>query len=188
MHTRQYSDYHVFCNSNFLFMKTPILVLGIVSCSIITACTGNAEQPKEVTALKPPLIHKAEWVLGSWRQTTDEGYTIEVWTRQSDTDYAGISYTVHHGTDTVSAETIRLVQRDTTLYYIPTVKDQNDAKPVAFKLSSITDQQMIFDNPGHDFPQRITYRSITKDSLYAEISGVLNGSQQVVPFPMTRVK
>jgi len=169
-------------------MKTPVLVLGIVAYSIMAACTSNTEQRKEATAAKTRLINKAEWVLGSWQQVTDKGYTIEVWKQQSDTDFAATSYTIVNDTDTVYAETIRLVQRDTALFYIPTVIDQNDRKPVEFKLSSITDQQMIFDNPLHDFPQRITYRSMTKDSLYAEISGVLNGSQRVVPFPMTRMK
>ena len=168
-------------------MNKLVQILGLVAGTIIAACNSNTEQPKEVTAPKLPLISKAAWVIGAWQQLTDKGYTIEVWKKQSDTDFAGISYFVK-GKDTLSAETIRLVQRDTSLFYIPTVKDQNEGKPVAFKLSSITEQQMVFDNTGHDFPQRITYRSVTKDSLYPEISGVLNGLSQAVPFPMTRMK
>ena len=170
-------------------MKRVLIFWAIAAYSMITACNNSNrknEQTKEKTVMTP-LMSKAEWVIGSWQQTTAKGYTIEIWTKQSDTDIAGISYMVH-GKDTLSAETIRLVQRDTTLYYIPTVKDQNNGKAIPFRLASITDNQMVFENPTHDFPQKITYRRITKDSLYAEISGPMNGMQQAIPFPMSRMK
>lgn len=40
--------------------------------------------------------------------------------------------------------------------------------------------------PAHDFPQRISYTLIHKDSLLAEISGTRNGIAQRKLFPMKR--
>lgn len=155
---------------------------------MIIACNSNSSSEQLAEKVKKAsLLNKAEWVVGAWQQTTAKGYTVEVWTKLSDTDLAGVSYMVH-GEDTLTAETIRLVQRDTALYYIPMVKDQNDGKAIPFRLASITDKEMVFENPTHDFPQKITYKRITKDSLYAEISGPMNGMQQALPFPMSRIK
>src|SRR5690606_29225029 len=95
----------------------------------------------------------------------------ESWTKTSDTEFAGKSYILKEK-DTVIFETIRLVQEKDGLFYIPTVRNQNDNLPVRFALKAISDTEMVFENPKHDFPQIISYTKITSDSLVAEISGI----------------
>jgi len=82
--------------------------------------------------------------------------------------------------DTLFSETVRLAQHENDLFYIVTVPNQNEAKPVEFKLTSSTADYLVFENPEHDFPKKITYKLVTKDSLYAEISG--DGKSQGFPF------
>jgi hypothetical protein len=68
------------------------------------------------------------------------------------------------------------------------VKDQNAGLPVAFTLTQASENRLVFENPAHDFPQKITYTRITGDSLLAEISGTINSEEKSQQFPMTRVK
>lgn len=86
------------------------------------------------------------------------------------------------------SETVQLKQEGNNLYYIPTVRNQNDGKPVSFKAYTITDYKMVFGNPEHDFPQSVSYTKVNADSLVAEISGVKNGNVRHQTFPMIRLK
>ena len=132
-------------------------------------------------------LHKAEWLLGTWENKTSRGSIYERWTRKSDLEFAGLSYRMNQ-TDTVILETIRLVENADGMFYIPTVPNQNQGKPVTFSLKSITSSGMEFSNPAHDFPQEISYTRITPDSLVAEISGMRNGTLRRQTFPMKRIR
>jgi hypothetical protein len=90
--------------------------------------------------------------------------------------------------DTISSESIQLVQEGDKLLYVPVVRKQNEGKRVVFTLSFSTDNQLVFENPQHDFPQKILYTLINNDSLLAEISGTYNGKHQSEKFPMSRAK
>lgn len=62
------------------------------------------------------------------------------------------------GQDTTILEHLELTFKDKDVWYIPTVPDQNEAKPVPFKLVYHGDKDLRFENGEHDFPQRIVYR------------------------------
>ena len=61
------------------------------------------------------------------------------------------------GIDTTLLESIQLYADRKDIWYVPTVADQNDGAPVAFKMVSSTKQLIVFENLQHDFPQRIVY-------------------------------
>lgn len=124
-------------------------------------------------------LEKANWFLGRWENKTPEGTFSEEWKVENDSVLKGESYFIN-GKDTLFAETVRLVQRQSDLFYIVTVPNQNEEKPVAFKLTSSTSDYLVFENPAHDFPKKISYKLVNKDSLYAEISG--DGKKQGFPF------
>ncbi|WP_219226216.1 DUF6265 family protein [Pedobacter antarcticus] len=132
-------------------------------------------------------IKKAEWLLGTWKNSSSKDSTFEQWTKTNSGEFTGKSYVLKEG-DTVIKETIRLVQEKGTLFYIPVVKNQNNGLPVRFNLKSISDAELVFENMMHDFPQFISYTRISKDSLVAEISGTINGQERKRNFPMKRLK
>lgn len=132
------------------------------------------------------VIENASWLIGEWQNTSSEGILTETWEKLNDSTYAGKSFFVI-GKDTVSSETIRLEQHGKTLLYIPTVKDQNNEQPISFALTSSTTHQMVFENPKHDFPQKISYTQTNKTALIAEISGEVNGKKKSQSFPMQKV-
>jgi len=132
-------------------------------------------------------IQKAEWLIGTWENKTQKGSIYETWTKAGNNEFSGKSYSIKDK-DTIVFENIRLVQENRKLFYIPTVKNQNDDLPVRFAAKSISENQLVFENPQHNFPQIIAYTKITSDSLIAEISGIKKGQKRKQTFPMKRVK
>lgn len=138
-------------------------------------------------AVDKTKIDEASGLLGVWKVETESEVVYESWTKKSAREYAGVSYLLRAG-DTVTLETIQLVEENGELYYIPTVVDQNDAKPIRFTCNSITSTHMTFENLVHDFPQIISYRWVSADSMVAEISGTVGAEVRKRDFPMKRVK
>lgn len=132
-------------------------------------------------------IKKAEWLIGTWENKTPKGSIYETWSKTNDNEFSGKSYIVKDK-DTIVFENIQLVQEQDGLFYIPTVKSQNDALPIRFVVKTISETQLVFENPQHDFPQIISYTKITSDSLVAEISGTKNGKERKQEFPMKRLR
>lgn len=149
------------------------LFLGAIFCYSWTFQTDNS-------------LKKAEWLLGTWKNTTSRGVLYETWTKNGDTEFAGKSYKVRTQ-DTMVFERIRLVAEENQLFYIPVVGNQNNGQPVRFALKKISDKELVFENPEHDFPQVISYTKIREDSLVAEISGVRKGETRRQIFPMKKM-
>lgn len=131
-------------------------------------------------------LEELDWLIGTWKISTSRGTSYETWIKKSDLEFCGKSFGVKDQ-DTIVFETIRLIQEKDQLFYIPTVENQNENKPVWFALKTKSDNEWVFENPEHDFPQRIRYARITEDSLIAEISGSKNGRERKQLFPMRRV-
>lgn len=132
-------------------------------------------------------IGKAEWLIGTWEMTTKKGNVYESWKKINKDEFSGKSYILKNR-DTIILETVKLVQKGDSLFYIPTVREQNDGLPVHFSMKSVSGKKIIFENPSHDFPQVISYTRTGKDSLMAQISGMQNVRQRNERFPMRRVK
>lgn len=154
-------------------------VLLVVICITLVHTSSFAQK-------SDPISH-VKWLIGSWKNQSAKTLDIETWKKLNDSTFIGRSYSLA-GIDTVSSEHIRIEQHKGKLYYIPTVKNQNDGKAVTFTLTSFNNKHLVFENPEHDFPQKITYTQISKDSLIAEISGTRKGKQKVIQFPMKKVK
>jgi hypothetical protein len=159
-----------------MFQKTTLilLLLAIVSCK-------NSE------ATEKDKIKSSKWLLGKWETKTVDGILSESWKQLNDSTFQGNSFFIK-GKDTLHFESIVLQQKGEELIYSATVKGQNENKAVAFKMTSGTEKQLIFENPKHDYPQKITYSLINKDSLVASISGVQLGKTSSEKFGMKKTE
>jgi Domain of unknown function (DUF6265) len=157
-------------------MKNKIVVAIV---GVLIFCSWAAHQKTD--------IKKAEWLIGTWENKTPRGSMYESWAKISDDELSGRSYILKEK-DTVVFETIRLVQENNSLFYIPQVKNQNGGLPVRFTAKTVSAMELVFENPQHDFPQIISYTKINPDSLVAEISGTINGKERKQSFPMKRMK
>ncbi len=157
------------------FIVSLFLILGLVGCM-----SKRSVQNKTLTS-------QYSWIIGTWHCNTEKGILIEEWIRKNDSAFCGKSYHVQNN-DTVLLETIDLIQVQDSIFYIPTVQDQNGGKPVKFWMTFGSSKKLVFENPNHDFPQNITYQMKGEDSLTALVSGVINGKNHVEKFLFKKMK
>jgi hypothetical protein len=157
-----------------MFQKTTLLLLllAVVSC-----------QKKE--SVEKDKIKIADWLIGNWENKSPDGVLTESWTKLNDSTFNASSHFIK-GKDTLHFETIVLAQKGETLTYFATVKGQNDDKAVTFPSTAESDKQLIFENPKHDYPQKITYTKGADNTLTAEISGKLDGKVSSEKFVMVK--
>jgi hypothetical protein len=126
------------------------------------------------------------WLIGNWENKMDDGILSETWKKENDSTFSGKSYFIVNSKDTVHSETILLTQLNNQLIYSPTVKGQNDDKPIDFIMTSDSENNFVFENPKHDYPQKIVYKKATENSLVATISGIQQGKQSTESYPMKK--
>jgi hypothetical protein len=120
---------------------------------------------------------------GCWERTDKSGVTIsEMWMKPAGNSMMGTGRTVKNG-KTVDFEFLRIEQRDDGIFYI--AKPKANATETAFKLKTPVTDSYVFENPDHDFPQRIIYK-ISANALAARIEGTMNGKTRGIDFPSTR--
>lgn len=127
-------------------------------------------------------LTKAEWLLGNWEHNSSDGFFSEKWKVKNDSTYLGNSSFAIEG-KVVFSEEVNLVQREKDLFYVVKITSE-PSESTEFKLTSGSENKLVFENPENDFPKKITYNRIHNDSIYAEISG--GGNPQ--GFPMKRRK
>lgn len=151
---------------------------------LLVACKKDPK-PKTVDSKTYTKIEQLHWLVGNWENITELEKSYENWTQKNDSTLLGHSFTLI-GTDTVFAERVTLKQVDDEVFFTVIAYQQNDDKPVTFKLSSVEAGIFSFDNPEHDFPTRISYSNPTKDSIHAWIEGNTAGEFQKINFLFKR--
>lgn len=109
-------------------------------------------------------------LVGVWSMRTPQSVITEQWERVNDSTLQGRTWRII-GKDSSLQETMQLVRSRDAIYYIPTIRDQNNGQPVSFKLRVLKLVGFIAENPAHDFPKKITYRWKDEDHLDAKVEG-----------------
>ena len=153
-------------------------IIGLLFFLPLLSCQNKSENKFE-------KIEKMNWLVGNWEQKLPNGLITETWTKENDSTFSGKSYFVKEK-DTLSFESIELLQKKDTLYYIPTVKGQNSDKPITFILTTATEKEFTFENPAHDYPQKIVYKKVNDTNLVATISGMQQGKPSSESYSMKK--
>lgn len=158
-----------------------LAAIAIVSCSDKKKETETAN-----TEAVKNTLDQAKWLIGTWQDVSKEGTLTETWKPETDSSFTGKTIFLA-GKDTAFTENIKLVSRKESLVYITAVSDQNDGKAIEFALTSANEKQLVFENPKHDYPTKITYNNYG-DSIVATISGKKLGVDMKEDFSMQKVK
>jgi hypothetical protein len=142
-------------------MRSPILKTSCLLLTGVVLSICSCSQPKGD-------IKKFSWLSGKWSGNYGEMVTYEDWDAEKNNTMMGRGG-IMSGTDTMFAEKIRIEQREDELYYI--AKVPGNPAPVDFKFTGFVNDSAIFENPQHDFPQRVVYFRKPDGSLYAKIDG-----------------
>lgn len=168
-----------------IFLSAVIFIACNNSAPTRSEEVSGAAKEKTQAETMSTLERHAGWLIGEWHYVNKEEHFTELWERESDTSFTGFGCFLK-GKDTVSSESLRLVQRGDDLLYIPTVKGQNNDRPVVFKLTDTAENQLLFENPAHDFPQKIRYARGSKKYMVIEIIGKTNGKNKMRAYPMIK--
>lgn len=168
-------------------MKKATLYLATITTTtlLFTSCLKKDDKKNEVETKKYLKLEEAKWLIGSWGNSTKEGDLTESWSQLNDSTLSGKTIFVA-GKDTLFTETIEIIQVNDSLLYNTKVSNQNEGKTVSFKAVALTKNQIVFENPKHDFPQKIAYTKISSDSLVAKISGKKGGKESFEEYPMKK--
>jgi len=129
-------------------------------------------------------ISQLTWLSGCWAYDGKDSGSGEYWMPPAGGTMFAVSRTVRDGR-TVAFEYLRIAETDThslTLFATP-----SQQPPAQFDLASLTKTEVVFENPQHDFPQRIIYRLSDEDHLLGRVEGQSDGQLVAIDFPMTRV-
>jgi len=128
-------------------------------------------------------VDRLAWLTGCWASDGGETGSGEQWSKPGGGSMQGMSRFVRDG-KTVAWEFVRIIENEAgSLTFIASPSGQASH---AFPLASIDAHEVSFEDPEHDFPQRISYRLLATDRLLGRIEGVSNGQLRGVDFPLTR--
>lgn len=121
------------------------------------------------------------WLSGCWHVQRGAREIVEYWMRPSGGTLLGMSRTVANGR-TVDYEFLMIRERDGAIEYVAKPSGQPEAVFPAVKVAA---DEVVFENPAHDFPQRISYRRPSPGALSARVEGTSKGSPRALDFPYT---
>lgn len=81
-------------------------------------------------------------------------------------------------------EWLRLEAHGDTLLYSAIPSGQ---EATTFRSVEVTAEGFVVEDPTHDFPRRIVYRRLGRDSLLTRIEGPGSDGPRTIDFPMARV-
>ena len=117
-------------------------------------------------------IQTFKWLEGSWVMKKKNGSAImESWFPHNDSMMIGENMSFSATGQSKVLENLKLAYRSGSYYYISRVNGQNNNEEVAFKITSHTEKSFVAEKSDHDFPKRIAYELINKDSIHAFIDG-----------------
>ena len=128
-------------------------------------------------------VAQVAWLAGCWEQVTGLRVVEEQWTRPRGGLMLGVGRTVR-GDTLVEYEQTRIFERGGRLVFGATPSGQAYAE---FESTEVSDSAVTFENPSHDFPQRVLYRRRGADSLIARVEGMRGGKLRGADFPYARV-
>jgi hypothetical protein len=152
-------------------MKSSTPFRAIVTCALVVTLVTiwSAGASRNSAAAAASKIGQLSWMSGDW-QTAPRGRAQieEHWTQPAGGAMIGMGRTVA-GDKTVEFEFLRIEQRGEDIFYVANPNGQ--CPQTDFKLTRLSGQEVVFENPEHDFPKRVIYRKNPDGSLVASVDG-----------------
>ena len=143
---------------------TVVTFILVVTLMIVWSASASREIRRSGTALR---ISELAWLSGDWQTAPGGRARIEEhWTVPAGGTMIGMGRTVV-GDKTAEFEFLRIEQRGDDIYYV--ANPNANCPQTDFKLTRLAGQEVIFENPAHDYPKRVMYRKNSDGSLVASI-------------------
>jgi hypothetical protein len=159
---------------NRIAMKTSMLIL--VLLMLAPLCSAQTTNPS---------IKDLSWLAGCWEANLRGREVSEQWMKPGGGIMLGMARTVAQGKATEFEFTQIREDKDGSIYYVAKPSGQAEA---SFKLVKLQNKEAVFENPQHDFPQRIIYRLEPDGSLFARVEATVKGQLRGIDYPYKRAK
>ena len=157
----------------------PRLALALATMSVVAGPPAMHGQGARGT---PATVTQVGWLAGCWERVAGTRRIEEQWMAPRGGLMLGMSRTVI-GDTLREYEQVALFEREGRLVYAATPARQ---APGEFSSIAVSDSAVIFENPSHDFPQRVMYRRRGADSLIARVEGMRDGRLRGSDYPYRR--
>jgi hypothetical protein len=144
----------------------------VCAAALLASGCGGLERPSASTgtptATAATALRGLAFLEGTWRAQIGDATTEEVWTAVSGGTVVGIGRVVS-GERTLFFEWMFIASSgdEVVLWAFP-----RGGEPVPFRLVEQHEGDVVFANPGHDFPKRMRYRSEEGGAvLFARVEG-----------------
>ena len=127
-------------------------------------------------------IEDISWLTGCWEMSESDFTVTELWLAPSGSMMIGLSQTVSDD-KTSGYEFLKIEEKEGKLVYTAIPSGQIET---SFYQVQLNDTMVVFENMEHDFPQRIIYTLLNKDSLNARVEATENSELKGFDLPMKR--
>lgn len=124
------------------------------------------------------------WLAGCWASIGAEAGSGEQWMPPAGGTLLGTSRTVRNGR-TVAHEFMQI--REIEPGKIAFIANPSGQAEASFPMARAGEREAVFENPEHDFPQRVIYKLDGDGVLRASIEGLSKGQLKTIGFPMKKV-
>jgi hypothetical protein len=132
----------------------------------------------------PARIADFAFMAGCWQGGDAQTAMEENWMRPGGGTMMGTSRVLAGG-KAVFSEFVEVAEKPTGL--VMTVALGIGKPGVSFTRIAAGADEVVFENPAHDFPQRIRYRRLPDGSVLARIEGVEKGQAKGEDYPFRKV-
>jgi hypothetical protein len=138
----------------------------------------------EIAWAQSATIDRVKWLQGCWQTTRGEATIEEHWMAPRGGTMLGMGRTVRGG-KIAEYELVLIKEQGAALAYEAHPSGQPSA---TFLSTTASDTSVVFENPKHDFPQRVGYQRDGSEGLQAWIDGEVNGKARRVDFAYRRAR
>ena len=126
-------------------------------------------------------VADVSWMSGCWTIASPTRTVTEFWLPPAGGTMLGVSRTVVKE-KTTEYEFLMLRAGKDGLEYVAMPSRQAET---IFKATKVGRGEVVFENPAHDFPTRISYRQVD-GGIVATIGGMMNGKPRAIDFKYQR--
>jgi len=148
-------------------MRSRITIIGMILTLLMPAGLAGADKHK--AAPPAPIIAKLAWLAGNWHLEKSGRVMDEQWMAPVGGVMLGMSRTVAKGR--VVEQAFRQIREGPggDLFYVLQLAGQPEA---AYQSSTVSETEIVFENPERDYPRKISYRLQPDGGLQVVLEGV----------------
>jgi hypothetical protein len=159
--------------------SVPVGPMTAALAAALTVCVVGPLRSQE----QPGVVVRVAWLQGCWEAASAQRTVEEQWMAPRGGSMLGMSRTVRGGRLAGHELIVLRGERDRLAYEA----HPSGQSATVFLSTTVSDTLALFENPEHDFPQRVGYRRVGTDSLLAWIDGTVGGEARMVEFRFARV-